>query len=243
LPPRLLVQIAFANMHPETACFEFDSPYFCNTATSAFWRIPGDSGVLLHSFFWAPLLVSLGDVPVHRAEYFDNGGTTDGKYIAMHFDPRHDVTVVADSDEIFLASFSRGSEYYYPIKSGILKRLPGISNWYKSHLIRTTLYGPMGDVGKRHFYTMPMRLHTQPMSPAWDVVERQAAPCVARAAREPKGLARVLVFSTEFRRRLRGEGITGLGWYFLNSMVRRLPDPQRQQLKAWIRRAGFARSA
>lgn len=185
LPPRKLVEMVFSGMHPETACFEFDSPFFSNPATSAFWKVPGDAGVLLHSFFWAPLLVDYGGIDRHHAEYFDSGGTTDGKYIAMHFNSQRDVTPVTDSDEIFLASFTPRGEYSYPIRKGIVKQLPVLNRLYKTFLIRRSLYGPMGDDMKRHLYLRPVRLHSHPLSPEWNKVEQRADEIVKRALNPP----------------------------------------------------------
>lgn len=185
LPPRKLVEIVFGGMHPETACFEFDSPFFSNPATSAFWKIPGDDGVVLHSFFWAPLLVNYCGMDRHHADYFDRGGTTDGKYIAMHFDFNQDVSPVTDSDEIFLASFTPRGEYSYPVRAGILKQIPGLGTLYKTFLIRRTLYGPMGDPMKRSLYQWAVRLHSHPLSPEWKEAERRADQIVKRAMKAP----------------------------------------------------------
>ena len=151
LSPRYLVSTMFKYMHPETACFEFDSPYFCDTATSSLWRVPGDDGVLLHNLNFYPLLVNYSGLTHHQAEYFDIGGTIDGKYIAMHFDPNREVTVVTDSDRLMLASFTRQSEYYFPVTTSWRKTWSWFGAAYKTGLIRRTLYSPMGDPVKRRF--------------------------------------------------------------------------------------------
>ncbi|MGE0474496.1 MAG: hypothetical protein AB7P17_12755 [Nitrospirales bacterium] len=185
LPPRKLVEMVFGCLHPETACFEFDSPLFSNPATSAFWKVSGDEGVLLHSFFWAPLLVDYVGIDRHHGDYFDAGGTTDGKYIAMHFDFNRDVSPVTDSDEIFLASFTPRGEYAYSVRAGILKQIPGLRMHYKTFLIRRTLYGPMGDPMKRSLYRWPVRLHSQSLSLEWKEVEQRADQIVKRALKVP----------------------------------------------------------
>jgi hypothetical protein len=232
LPSRLLVEISFANMHPETACFEFDSPYFCDMASSAFWRVGRDRGVLLHSFFWAPLLVSYGDVQDHHAAYFDGGGTTDGKYISMHFDPACDITAVQDSDEIFLASFTRSSEYYYPIHNSLVKQVPGLRDRYKTRLIRRALYGPRGDAIKRQLYTLPVRCHSDAISPDWKDVEHRAALIVNRAVKKPGWLEQMINFGVE----LKNQRLKALCWHVLTYPISKLPRYRREQLKALLRR-------
>lgn len=181
LSPRQLVEMVFKHMHPETACFEFDSPYFCDTATSSLWKIPGDDGILLHNLNFYPLLVNYEDLTVHHADYFDAGGTIDGQYIARHFDPNKHITVVTDSDRLMLASFTRSTEYYYPLTTGWRKTHPWVRERYKTYLIRKTLYSSMGDIVKRHFYTLPIRFHSKPFTPVWDEIQQRAA-TVARNA-------------------------------------------------------------
>lgn len=184
LPPREMVETVFPNMHPETACFEFDSPYFCDVATSSLWRVPGDAGVVLHFLNFYPLLVNFANVKRHRAEYLDEGGTIDGRYISLHFDIGRDIEVIDDSDRLMLASFTRSSEYYYRVSAGFFKRLPGFARRYKIHLLRRTMWSPMGDPIKRHFYVKPIRFHSRPLTPRWQEIERRSV-AVAAAAVAP----------------------------------------------------------
>lgn len=234
LSPRYMVATMFAHMHPETAYFEFDSPYFCDTATSALWRVPGDDGVVLHNLNFYPLLVNYSGLTRHQAEYFDIGGTIDGKYIAMHFDPERDVTVVTDSDRLMLASFTRRSEYYYPITTSRWKTLPWFGTVYKTALIRKTLHGPMGDSVKRRFYTVPIRFHSNPLTPAWTHVERRAAGVARRAVARPGivdlllGVHPILAAWTWTGMRSRA---WSLAWSLAAGLAARLPERQRQKLK------------
>jgi hypothetical protein len=230
LSPRYMVATMFAHMHPETACFEFDSPYFCDTATSALWRVPGDDGVVLHNLNFYPLLVNYSGLTRHQEEYFDIGGTIDGKYIAMHFDPERDVTVVTDSDRLMLASFTRQSEYYYPVATGWRKTVPWFGTMYKTALIRRTLHGPMGDPVKRRFYTVPIRLHSKPLTPAWTHIEHRAAVVARRAVARP-GLADLALGVHPMLTAWTWAGIRSRAWSLAAGLAARLPERQRQKLK------------
>jgi hypothetical protein len=231
LAPRLLVEIVFEHLHPETAGFEFDASAFCTTATSALWRVPGDGGALLHSFFWAPLLVSYGDMRTHHADCFDHGGTTDGKYIAMHFDPDRDLTVIADSDTLMMASFTRNQDYAYPDSRGLLKRFPGFGRVYKIHRIHSMLYGPMGDSVKRRLYAVPVRFHSRPVSPAWEEVERRAEAVVSRALKKPSRLAAAWIRVSWF---LSEQSLRSFGWFLVMYPVSKLSPHRRDQLRRLI---------
>lgn len=184
LDPRDLVSIIFPHLHPETECFEFDSRYFCDTATSVTFSVAGDKGVVLLSFHYAPLLIDYAGLEKHEETYFDDGGTTDGRYIAMHFRPE-DVETIDDSDRLLLASFTPADEYYYPVTNGLLKRLPLVRTWYKIYLIRKTLSGPMGDEVKRRYFARPLRIHSAPLSDSWTRVEARARRIAAKALKPP----------------------------------------------------------
>lgn len=235
LDPRALVATVFKHMHPETACFEFDSPYFCDTATSALWRVPGDEGVLLHNLNFYPLLVNYSGVTRHQAEYFDDGGTIDGKYIALHFDPERDVTVVDDSDRLMLASFTRQSEYYYPFKAGWKKTLPWLGIAYKAGLIRRTLYSQMGDPVKRRFYTVPIRLHSNLLTPAWAHVECRASRVASQAVGRP-GLVDFMFGLHPLLAAWTWAGIRSRVLSLVASLAARLPERQRNKLKSFVLR-------
>jgi len=232
LPSEVLIEIVLGHLHPETECFEFDSPYFCDVATSAFWRACRDEGLLLHSFFWAPLLVSYREIEKHYAEYFDEGGTTDGKYIALHFNTQQDITPIYDSHDIFLASFTPRTEYYYPVKSHILKRLSYTKIGYKTYLLQKTLYGPMGDPVKRWLFSIPVRIHTGVVkSEAWAKCEQAASVVVNRALRHPS------IFRKAMMRVHRAfeQGFRSFAVSCALYPVRMLPKPFRQFLRNLFR--------
>jgi hypothetical protein len=247
--PREMVATVFPHMHPETACFEFDSDYFCDIATSSLWRVPGDEGAVVHFLNFYPMLLNFRGVARHHAEYLDEGGTIDGRYIAMHFDPGRDIEVIDDSDRLMLASFTRSSEYYYPVATDVLKRWRAIGPAYKTHLIRKTMWSPMGDPVKRHFYVQPIRFHSQPLTPAWQTIERRST-AVATAAVAPLGpadraldwMARLVVLTkavggsppSEWGRRL-----SGRFFYYAGALVGRLPQVWRQRLKRVMRGLGL----
>jgi len=200
LAPRELVKTAFRHLHPETDGFEWCSPYFCDVPTSSFWRVPGDDGALMHSFFWAPLLVDYAVIEQHDTSYLDIGGTTDGRYVALHFSNQDTIHVVTDSDEILLVSFTDESEYGYPVSTAWYKCWRPFANIYKALNLHLTLYGPMGDDLKRCYYPIPVRFHSGEITPAWDAVERTAASLIIRSLTPPGPVRRLLLPLVRSRR-------------------------------------------
>ena len=153
IAPRELVAIVFPHMHIETACFEFDSPWFCDRATSSLWRIPGDAGVVVYNLNYFPVLVNFADVHAHDMAAHV---TIDGHYVDQEFDFNTDVHVIDDSDRFLYISFTKQSQYYDPVRRSWLKSAPFLSRYYKIFLLRRTLNGSMGDTAKRHTYPIPV---------------------------------------------------------------------------------------
>jgi hypothetical protein len=202
--PRQLVELSFSNMHAETACFEFDSPYFCDVATSASWRVPGDKGVVIHNLNFFPLIVSYKEAVHHDTDYFDIGGTIDGQYISRHFDSARDIEMIEDSDRLFVASLTPASDYFYPVTDMGLKNSSLFGEAYKTYLMRNTLFSNMGDSIKRRFYGMPIRLHSADIGPEWDATEARARRIAMAALGGRSPLDFAFDAMVDLRRRLLG---------------------------------------
>lgn len=102
IAPRYLVASAFRFMHIETACFEFDSPFFCENATSSLWRIPNDDGAVVYNLNYYPAVINFANVMTHDMEI---NTTIDGHYIDRNFDFNTDIHVIDDSGPFFFHKF------------------------------------------------------------------------------------------------------------------------------------------
>jgi hypothetical protein len=192
LDPRTMVAIGFRNLHPETSLFDFDSDYFCDIARTAMWRVPEDDGALIHNFFWAPLLMDFGAVATHHRDYLDNGGTLDGRYLAMHFSDVARILSVTDSDDLMLMSFTPAAEAAWPRISYWPKNSKSLGPWWKGRLLRQTLQGPTSDAHKRQSFGVAVCLHSNALSPHWTATELRAARVVNSACKRPDLLDRII---------------------------------------------------
>jgi tetratricopeptide (TPR) repeat protein len=181
IAPRDLVAMVFPHMHIETACFEFDSPWFCNRATSSLWRIPEDDGVVVYNLNYFPVLINFAGVHAHDMVAHM---TIDGHYVDRNFDFNSDVHIIDDSDQFLYISFTKQSQYYYPVRKSWLKSMPILGRYYKISLLRRTLNGSMGNAAKRHIYPIPVIFHSKPVTPACRNLIARTRP-IAQQAREP----------------------------------------------------------
>ncbi len=183
IAPRDLVAMVFPHMHTETACFEFDSPWFCDRATSSLWRIPGDAGVVVYNLNYFPVLINFADVHAHDMAAHV---TIDGHYVDRNFDFNTDLHVIDDSDRFLYISFTKQSQYYYPVRTSWLKSAPFLSRYYKISLLRKTLNGSMGNTAKRHTYPIPVVFHSKPLTAACRNLISRTLP-IAQQATAPLG--------------------------------------------------------
>lgn len=172
LPPRDLCDVALNHLHTETVRYKWDTSYFVNMPIVCIWDAPGDEGVVVHSFSWAPLLVNYAALESHDTRTFDDW-TLDGDYIYRNFPNHEDVYVVNDSDEVMLVSFTRESELHFKLKRHILKVGPWATR-VKALLLRRLFFSNIMDPLKRDLFPIPVRWHRSGVSDGWAAVEARA---------------------------------------------------------------------
>lgn len=187
LASRDLVRMALASMHSETKTYEWDAPYFHSTPYAAWWRVPEEDGIVVHSMSWAPLLLDFTAVPEHDTSTFDNW-TIDGDYVHKNLGNIKRVHLVLDSDEIFIASWAPLADKPYDLRPhipagwrGNLKRKAMFNRWY---------YSGVFDPLKQQAFFRAARWHAKPIvDPRWQIVQRRALrtlySCVAPPVKGP----------------------------------------------------------
>lgn len=184
IAPRDLVATVFPLMHVETACFEFNSPWFCDHATSSLWRIPGDHGAVVYNLNYFPVLINFAEVTTHD---MDARITIDGHYVDRNFNYYTDLHVIDDFDRFLYISFTKQSQYYYAVRKSRLKSSSILGRYYKIYLLRKTLNGLMGNAAKRHTYPIPVIFHSKPLTEECDrLISRTQH--IAQLAAAPLGI-------------------------------------------------------
>jgi len=200
LPARTLVGIALRNIHSETRRYEWDCSYFAEVPISPYWHVPGEDGVVMHSFSWAPLLVDYSALAEHDASTFEEW-TLDGDYVHRNFGERGDeaIHVVTDSDEITLVSFTREADLHFELIPQWWKSWSLVGPSMKLAYLRALYVSSVMDPLKRRIFDRAVRLHTADCSPQWDNVERKAANLIEAATTHPPGRFERLIYKTVYR--------------------------------------------
>ena len=173
LSSRQLVHMALASMHSETMAYEWDAPYFTPTPSAAWWRVPGEDGIVVHSLSWATPLLDFAAVPTHDTSTFDQW-TLDGDYVYKNIGNIKKVHLVLDSDEMFIASWARRAEKPLPLTpQPALQRKP-TGDLTRKERFRDWFYSGVFDRFKQETFFQPARWHARPTNENWRPVEKHA---------------------------------------------------------------------
>jgi hypothetical protein len=165
---RQMVYAAVNGFHSETLAYEWDAPGVLAIVPAAWWRVPDEDGILLHSLSWAPLLVDYAAVPAHDTSTFDEW-TLDGDYVFRNAQGMKHIHVVQDSDEIFLASWG-------PLAERPVNRLkvPFGQAVLAGMAFRQSFWSAIFDPLKRRIFFLPVRWHARPLNNKWTIAEARA---------------------------------------------------------------------
>jgi hypothetical protein len=180
---RELVRAALTSMHSETLAYEWDAAYFVAKPWGVWWRVPGEEGVVMHSFSWAAPLIDMAAVKSHDTSTFDDW-TFDGDYVYRNLGHSKRIHVVTDSDELFVVSWGPSADRPYSLKSRALLRLGPLSALIKYARFRDWFYSGIFDHLKEDTFFCTVRWHAEPLNERWYPVEQRALrillSCVAR---------------------------------------------------------------
>ena len=164
---RQMVYAAINGFHSETLAYEWDAPGLMAISPAAWWRVPGEDGILLHSLSWAPLLLDYGAIGDHDTSTFDQW-TLDGDYLYNNTQGLNRVHVVQNSDELFLSSWGPLAEHE------ISKTRFPFERYLAGHFFKQSFYSGFFDPLKRKLFFLPVRWHSKPLNEKWNAVERAA---------------------------------------------------------------------
>jgi hypothetical protein len=170
---RDMARAAVNGLHGETLGYEWDAPCLVPIPAAAWWRVPGEDGIVVHSISWAPMLIDYAAVTSHDTSTFDSW-TLDGDYIHRNIDWRAATYVVGDSDDVFLSSWTplaEGPTTHRPIF--FLKYRP-LRDLIHGAQVRWVYHSHFSDPMKRELFLKPVRWHSRSINTVWQTMERRS---------------------------------------------------------------------
>lgn len=193
LPPRMLAGIAQGALHSEIQRYEFDAPYFGDYPIWAWWRVPQEDAIVMHTVSWALLLGDYSALGEYDDRFLDSS-TVDQFYIFETFYrhvPIDDIYYSTDSDDLVFLSLTPEAEMtYLPF---VVRPINSSAFGYRSRLsdIHRFLHSEVVDDFRRDAYLKPYLLHGVPASRQMSDMARRSQ-AIVRVALNP-GAAEVLV--------------------------------------------------
>jgi hypothetical protein len=186
LKSRDLVRMVLKSLHSETASYEWDAPWFHPLPSAAWWRVPGEDGIVVHCLSWAAPLFDLATVTEHDTSTFDEW-TYDGDYIYRNLGNIKRVLLVLDSDEIFFVSWAPLADKPYDVTPLPSLQLPVLGNFLKKQRFNAAFYSGVHDPIKQRIFFAPARWHSKPLNEKWAAVERRALDTLLSCVAPPTG--------------------------------------------------------
>jgi hypothetical protein len=237
-----MVYAAVNGFHSETLAYEWDAPGLMAISPAAWWRVPGEEGIVLHSLSWAPLLLDYGAIDNHDTSTFDQW-TLDGDYLFNNTKVIKQIHVVQDSEELFLASWGPLAE-----RAVVKTRFP-FDKYLAGQFFRGSFHSGFFDPLKRKLFFLTVRWHAKPLNEKWTDVEERAMrelrrwvkpPEEAAAAAEGHSLAPLWATVTNLP--LSALRSLAYAWIFRRHIVRYIGRVLRGDRKALARIVWFART-
>jgi hypothetical protein len=179
---RELVRMGIPAFHSQTLSYDFEAPYFFgdgHCVPAAFWRVPSDGGIVLHSLSWAPILMDyavLGDHDTRALEEW----TIDGDYLHVNFG-KTAIHVCTDSDEMMLVSWASVDDKPVSLRPSLGRTLSSsYCRWQNSAALRLNLSLDIFDPMKVALFSRAVRWHVKDIDQDWLSVEEKAAGIISK---------------------------------------------------------------
>jgi len=171
---RELVKAGLKSFHSETMRYEWDAAYFTDFPVACFWKVPGEDGIILHSFSWAPFLLDYSIVDDHKTDTFDEW-TFDGDYVYKNFYHAKDVHIVQDSDEIMLVSWAPWKDKELSLEPQRRNTIPLLSRLNKGLVLYGIYNSTIMDPLKKKIFHYPVRWHAGSVTDNFKKIEQKVS--------------------------------------------------------------------
>lgn len=181
---RDFVNVAMWSFHSETLSYEWSSPCFCQPfnilmPSAAWWRVPGEDGVIIHSLSFASLAFDYAAVRRHDTTALETA-QLDADYVYRNLGHSTAIAVIRDSDEAFLASWTPLAVKPHPLVPNPSYPSRFLADVAKGRRFRHVFQGGFFDPLKQRLFFETVRWHAQPVTAQWPGVERRALRAIGR---------------------------------------------------------------
>ncbi|MGH6742705.1 MAG: hypothetical protein ACREDY_27350, partial [Bradyrhizobium sp.] len=157
LPPRNVAALAIRAMHGLSRGNEWDWQNFCGYASTPWWQVPGEEGIVACGMRWDLMLVDYAAIP-HDGAILDQRGF-DGDYIMRTIGGLDTIYTVRDSDEMYVVSWASLPEPEFPRQRH--------GDFGKGIGFRASAHGAEFNAMQRALLFVPTYVHSGPPNEKW----------------------------------------------------------------------------
>lgn len=172
LPPRLTIDLAIRHMHPDLVIYEAGHPSQPLIPQHQYWRVSGNRGHILRSYYGVPALMDYGAIINHDTNCLDED-IFEEIYVLRNFYLRGNIHVVQDSDEFAVLSLTPALvQRSAPLEAGSRP----LSWWSQLIRIRASMTYHVGIARnplKRDIFRHPVRWHVGDLDRVWHQEEKR----------------------------------------------------------------------
>jgi hypothetical protein len=166
LAPRALADISVRNLHPEVSIFDVSDPRLPMVAPFIFSQVPGDRGIIIHTFAGQPILMDFAAIDEHDTECL-NHDIFEHVYVDRNFSTNK-IHFVSDSDEFGILSLTPAAVGQLP--DSPLARRTRLKTWLALLCcVRAAmkLQTSKNRRIRRDMFRVPIRWHTLDIDEVW----------------------------------------------------------------------------
>ncbi len=175
LKSQSVVDLVVANLYDDSLLHDWDGSHFPRWPAYSFWRVPGQAGILIHSAYYAYILLDMAVIGQHNERSFEIA-SIENYWLSDNFPDPGLVHIVRDSDDAMVVSWTPSASYVLPPTMSSVFRLPGLSAIWKGYRLRSMrdFHLAIGDIQKANNVRYPIRLHSGEINDEWCRVEARA---------------------------------------------------------------------
>ena len=102
---RKMADIAIRHLHPEVVIYDWDYKGAPALSAHRFWRVPGQRGLILRTFYGLPVLMDYGSIETHDVDCLERD-IFENVYVRQNFSDAAACMSCEDSDEFMLISLT-----------------------------------------------------------------------------------------------------------------------------------------
>jgi len=167
IPPRLMADLFVRHLHPEMWIYEEDGPPLPHISPFHYWRVPGNRGIILHTFYGGPILMDFEVVADKHSECLERGDF-ESVYYNENFANRN-IHIIQDSDEVCMVSLTP-EKVNFSLPTTEKPRAKWMKKYEQLHNIRESMWYYVGrnhDAVRRDLFHLPIRWHVADLDEDW----------------------------------------------------------------------------